>query len=48
MFYKDYLLPLFFSAASIRMACSMLPVFAEKVVAELARRGIVARRKETA
>ena len=27
---------------------AMLPVFAEKVVAELARRGIVARRKETA
>ena len=26
---------------------AMLPVFAEKVVAELARRGIVARRKET-
>ena len=28
MFYKDYFLPLFFSAASTRMACSMLPVFA--------------------
>lgn len=28
MFYKDYLLPLLFSAASIRMACSMLPVLA--------------------
>ena len=27
---------------------AMLPVFAEKVGAELARRGIVARRKETA
>lgn len=28
MFYKDYFLPLFFSAANTRMACSMLPVFA--------------------
>lgn len=28
MFYKDYFLPLFFSAVSTRMACSMLPVFA--------------------